>query len=86
VIVLPMGSCTPGGVGNDGSVARRHSGGGGHTTWAFRTCDQTVYGPPLNKHCTPLEGPATVRISTSHANEAWRAIDGLDPFGTGTQP
>jgi len=26
-----------------------------------------VYGPPLNKHCTALEGPAAVRISTSHA-------------------
>ena len=26
--------------------------GGGHTTWTCRTCDQTVYGPPLNTHCT----------------------------------
>jgi hypothetical protein len=26
-------------------------------------CDATVYGPPLNKHCTALEGPAVVRIS-----------------------
>jgi hypothetical protein len=25
----------------------------------------TVYGPPLNTHCTALEGPATVRISTT---------------------
>ena len=39
--------------------------GGGHTTWTCRTCDQTVYGPPLNTHCTTLEGPATVRISTA---------------------
>jgi hypothetical protein len=38
--------------------------GGGHTTWTCRTCDETVYGPPLNTHCTPLDGPATVRIST----------------------
>lgn len=38
--------------------------GGGHTTWTCRACDQTVYGPPLNTHCTMLEGPATVRIST----------------------
>ena len=30
--------------------------GGGHTTWTCRTCDQTVYGPPLNTHCTALEG------------------------------
>ena len=39
--------------------------GGGHTTWTCRTCDQTVYGPPLNTHCMTLEGPATVRISSS---------------------
>ena len=39
--------------------------GGGHTTWTCRTCDQTVYGPPLNKHCTALEGPAAVWISTA---------------------
>jgi len=38
--------------------------GGGHTTWTCRTCDQTVYGPPMNTHCTALEGPAAVRIST----------------------
>jgi hypothetical protein len=40
-------------------------GGGGHTTWTCRTCDQTVYRPPLNTHCTALEGPAVVRISSS---------------------
>ena len=39
--------------------------GGGHTTWTCRSCDQTVYGPPLNVHCTCLDGPATVRISTA---------------------
>jgi len=39
--------------------------GGGHTTWTCRTCDQTVYGPPLNKHCTAPEGPAAVWISTA---------------------
>ena len=37
--------------------------GGGHTTWTCHTCDQTVYGPPLNTHCTCLDGPAVVRIS-----------------------
>jgi hypothetical protein len=37
--------------------------GGGHTTWTCCTCDAVVYGPPLNTHCTALEGPATVRIS-----------------------
>jgi hypothetical protein len=39
--------------------------GGGHTTWTCRTCDATVYGPPLNTHCTVLDGPATIRISSS---------------------
>ena len=38
--------------------------GGGHTTWTCRTCDQTVYGPPMNTHCAALDGPATVRLST----------------------
>ena len=38
--------------------------GGGHTTWTCRTCDQTVYGPPINTHCAALDGPAVVRIST----------------------
>ena len=37
--------------------------GGGHTTWTCHTCDQTVYGPPLNTHCTTLDGPTTVRLS-----------------------
>src|SRR6476660_7928601 len=37
--------------------------GGGHTTWTCRTCDATVYGPPLNSHCTTLDWPAVVRIS-----------------------
>jgi hypothetical protein len=39
----------------------------GHTSWHCRTCDAVVYGPPMNTHCTALEGPATVRISTTHA-------------------
>ncbi len=39
--------------------------GGGHTTWTCRTCDQTVYGPPLNTHCATLDGPAVVRISNA---------------------
>jgi len=37
---------------------------GGHTTWTCRACDQTVYGPPMDTHCTALEGPAAVRISS----------------------
>jgi hypothetical protein len=40
--------------------------GGGHTTWTCRQCDATVYGPPLNTHCTTLDGPATVRLSTTY--------------------
>jgi hypothetical protein len=44
--------------------------GGGHTPWTCRTCDQTLYGPPLNIHCTTLDGPATVRISIRR--ESWR--------------
>ena len=39
--------------------------GGGHTTWTCRTYDQTVYGPPLNTHCTRLERAATVRSRLS---------------------
>jgi len=38
--------------------------GGGHTTWTCRTCDQTMYGPPLSLYCTYLDGPARVRISS----------------------
>src|SRR3954451_15637173 len=34
-----------------GHVACLGHGGGGHTTWTCQTCDQTVYGPPLNSHC-----------------------------------
>jgi hypothetical protein len=37
--------------------------GGGHLTWTCRECDQTVYGPPLNTHCSVITGPAAVRIS-----------------------
>jgi hypothetical protein len=38
--------------------------GGGHTTWTCRTCEAIVYGPPMNTHCTALEGPAAVRLSS----------------------
>ena len=31
--------------------------GGGHTTWTCRQCDETVFGPPMNTHCTALDGP-----------------------------
>jgi hypothetical protein len=48
-----------------GHVACLGHGGVGHTSWHCRTCDQTIYGPPLNVHCSALDGPATVRISNS---------------------
>ena len=51
-----------------GHVACLGHGGGGHTSWHCRTCDGVVYGPPMNTHCTALEGPAVVRLSTSQAS------------------
>src|SRR5258707_11829019 len=51
-----------------GHVACLGHGGGGHTSWHCRTCDAVVYGPPMNTHCTCLDGPARVPISTG-----WRA-------------
>jgi hypothetical protein len=36
--------------------------GGGHTTWTCPACDKTVYGPPLNTHCSAPEVSAAVRI------------------------
>jgi hypothetical protein len=32
-----------------------------------RVSEMAVYGPPLNTHCTALEGPAAVRISNARA-------------------
>jgi hypothetical protein len=43
-------------------------------------CDETVYGPPLNTHCSVIDGPAAVRISTRAAHWATkpgRNCDGL---------
>jgi hypothetical protein len=33
-----------------------HTACAGHLTWTCRTCDQTVYGHPLGKHCSVLDG------------------------------
>ena len=44
--------------------------GGGHTSWHCRTCDAVVYGPPMNKDCTALDGPAAVRISAGEVRLA----------------
>src|ERR1700675_3246705 len=43
-------------VGHQASLGH----GGGHTTRTCPTCDQTLYGPPLNTHCTAVDGPASV--------------------------
>ena len=50
-----------------GHVACLGHGGGGHTSWHCRTCEDVAYGPPLNTHCTCLDGPATGRISNAGA-------------------
>ena len=34
--------------------------GGDHTTWTCRTCDQTVYGPPLNNRLPHIGGSARI--------------------------
>jgi hypothetical protein len=68
-IILPPSRCPNGHTLGPQQVLVGHQPclghGGGHTTWTCRTCDETVYGPPLNTHCTTLDGPATVRISTA---------------------
>ena len=73
-ITHPPTRCPNGHTLGAGAVLVGHQAclghGGGHTTWTCRTCDQTVYGPPLNTHCTTLDGPATVRIFTEqHWND-----------------
>jgi hypothetical protein len=40
-----------------GHVACKGHGGGGHTTWTCRECDDTVYGLPLGPHCEIHTGP-----------------------------
>ena len=67
-IIHPPTHCPNGHEFGAGRVLVGHQAclghGGRHTTWTCCTCDETVYGPPLNTHCTALEGPARVRIST----------------------
>ena len=61
-ITHPPTRCPNGHTLGPGEVLVGHQAclghGGGHTTWTCRACDQTVYGPPLNTHCTTLAGPA----------------------------
>ncbi len=61
-ITHPPSRCPSGHTLGPGKVLVGHQAclghEGGHTTWTCRTCDQTVYGPPLNTHCTTLGGPA----------------------------
>ena len=67
----PPGRCPNGHQLGPGQVLVGHEAclghGGGHITWTCRTCDRTVFGPPLSTHCKTLDGPATVRISTPQA-------------------
>jgi hypothetical protein len=61
-ITKPPSRCTEGHPLGPGQVLVGHiacmgHGGGGHTTWACQTCDDTVYGPPLNTHCKVHTGP-----------------------------
>ena len=51
--------------------------GGGHTTWTCRTCGATVYGPPLNSHCTTLDGPAMLSYARSGDTVIVVALDRL---------
>ena len=37
-------------------------GTAGGAPWTCGACDETVYGPPLNTHCTCLDGPPRARI------------------------
>src|SRR5262245_3725385 len=61
-----------------GHVACLGHGGGGHTSWHCRPCDTVLYGPPMNTHCTALEGPAAVRISTLRG---WTSAHARDRSG-----
>jgi hypothetical protein len=59
-ITHPPTRCPNGHRHGPGDVLVSHQAclghGGGHTTWTCRTCDQMVYGPPVNTHCTCLDG------------------------------
>src|SRR5258707_792057 len=65
-ITHPPSRCPNGHPLGPGEVLLGHQAclghGGGHTTWTCLACDSTVYGPPLNVHCTCFDGPAVVRI------------------------
>ena len=60
-ITHPPTRCPNGHTLGPGEVLVGHQACLGHTTWTYRTCDQTVDGPPLNTDCTCLDGPASVR-------------------------
>ena len=66
-----------------GHVACLGHGGGGHTSWHCRTCDTVVYGPPLNKHCTALEGPASCgsppAVAAWEPNRSYRRLTYCSP-------
>ena len=60
-ITHPPSRCPNGHPLGPGQVLVGHQAclghGGGHTTWTCRTCDQTVYGPPLNTQLLALNQP-----------------------------
>jgi hypothetical protein len=69
-ITHPPSRCPNGHTLGPGEVLVGHQVCLGHTTWTCRTCDETVYGPPLNTHCSVLDGPAAVRISNRDSQRA----------------
>jgi hypothetical protein len=76
-IIHPPTRCPNGHPLGAGQVLVGHQAclghGGGHTTWTCRACDETVYGPPLNTHCTCLEGLRRCAFPMSPKPRRWRA-------------
>jgi hypothetical protein len=70
----PPARCPHGHTLGAGQVLMGHQAclghGGGHTTWTCHRWETTVYGPPLNTHCTCLDGPAVVRLSYAAARDS----------------
>jgi hypothetical protein len=60
-VTEPPTHCPNGHALGGGQVLVGHTAcaghGGGHVVWNCRTCEEMVYGPPLNTHCTVLDVP-----------------------------
>ena len=69
MIIQPPARCPRGHILGPNEVLVGHQAclghGGGHTTWTCRTCDQTVYGPPLNPTARLWTGPRPCVFPTS---------------------